>query len=189
MGAADAWDRIGSVGKPQLLCSARIVDDQDRELPDGAVGDLQFSGPGVTPGYWRNEEATRAAFTEDGWLRSGDLARRDADGLFWIAGRRKEMFISGGENVYPAEVENVLAAHPGVVDAAVLAETDPKWGEVGRAFVQLAQGGSRPAPGELQDFCRARLAPYKVPRRFDFVAEFPRTSAGKIQKHLLAQGL
>ena len=184
--AADAWERIGSVGKPQLLCSARIVDDQDRELPDGAVGDLQFSGPGITPGYWRNEEATRAAFTADGWLRSGDLARRDADGFYWIAGRRKEMFISGGENVYPAEVENVLSAHPDVVDVAVLAEADPKWGEVGRAFVQLAPGGRGLDGAALDAFCRARLAPYKVPRRFDFVAEFPRTSAGKIQKHLLA---
>jgi len=184
--ATDAWERIGSVGKPQLLCSARIVDDQDRALPDGTVGDLQFSGPGVTPGYWRNEEATRAAFTADGWLRSGDLARRDADGFYWIAGRRKEMFISGGENVYPAEVENVLSAHPDVVDVAVLAEADPKWGEVGRAFIQLARDGGRPDGAALDAFCRARLAPYKVPRRFDFVAEFPRTSAGKIQKHLLA---
>ena len=99
------------------------------------------------------------------------------------------MFISGGENVYPAEVENVLSAHPAIVEAAVLAEADPKWGEVGRAFVQLAADGSRPAPAELEAFCRARLAPYKVPRRFDFVAEFPRTSAGKIQKHLLLQDL
>jgi fatty-acyl-CoA synthase len=183
---ADAWARIGSVGRPQLLCSARIVDGEDRALPDGAVGDLQFSGPGITPGYWRNDEATRAAFTEDGWLRSGDLARRDADGFYWIAGRRKEMFISGGENVYPAEVENVLSAHPDVVDAAVLAEADPKWGEVGRAFVQLAPGCGRPDGAALDAFCRERLAAYKVPRRFDFVAEFPRTSAGKIQKHLLA---
>jgi fatty-acyl-CoA synthase len=182
---ADAWERIGSVGKPQLLVSARIVDGAGREIADGEVGDLQFAGPGVTPGYWRQEEATRAAFTADGWLISGDLARRDGDGFFWIAGRRKEMFISGGENVYPAEVENVLSAHPAIVDAAVLAEADPKWGEVGRAFVQLAADGSRPAADELQAFCRARLAPYKVPRRFDFVAEFPRTSAGKIQKHLL----
>jgi fatty-acyl-CoA synthase len=183
---ADAWDRIGSVGKPQLLVSARIVDTAGRELGDGEVGDLQFAGPGVTPGYWQSEDATRAAFTPDGWLISGDLARRDADGFFWIAGRGKEMFISGGENVYPAEVENVLSAHPGIVDAAVLAEADPKWGEVGRAFVQLAPDGSRPAAAELQAFCRARLAPYKVPRRFEFVAEFPRTSAGKIQKHLLS---
>ncbi|MEA3045286.1 MAG: fatty-acyl-CoA synthase [Sphingomonadales bacterium] len=183
---ADAWDRIGSVGKPQTLCSARIVGPDGREAPDGEVGDLQFAGPGVTPGYWRNEEATRAAFTDDGWLISGDLARRDAEGFFWIAGRRKEMYISGGENVYPAEVENVLSAHPAVLDAAVLAEADPKWGEVGRAFVQLAPDGGHPDGAELSAFCRARLAPYKVPRRFEFVAEFPRTSAGKIQKHLLA---
>jgi fatty-acyl-CoA synthase len=182
---ADAWDRIGSVGKPQLLVSARILGPDGRAAADGEVGDLQFAGPGVTPGYWHSEEATRAAFTADGWLRSGDLARRDGDGFFWIAGRRKEMFISGGENVYPAEVENVLSAHPAVIDAAVLAEADPKWGEVGRAFVQLASDGGHPDGAELTEFCRARLAPYKVPRRFEFVAEFPRTSAGKIQKHLL----
>ena len=186
MDPADAWDRIGSVGKPQLLCSARIVDASGREVGDGAVGDLQFAGPGVTPGYWRNEEATRAAFTADGWLRSGDLARRDADGFFHIAGRRKEMFVSGGENVYPAEVENVLCAHPAVQDVAVLPRPDPRWGEVGRAFVQLAPEASPPPrEDELQAFCRARLAPYKVPASFAFVADFPRTSAGKIQKHLL----
>ncbi|HWT13712.1 MAG TPA: AMP-binding protein [Allosphingosinicella sp.] len=182
---ADAWERIGSVGKPQLLSSARIVDADGREVADGEVGDLQFAGPGVTPGYWRNEAATRAAFTADGWLRSGDLARRDRDGFYYIAGRRKEMFISGGENVYPVEVENVLCAHPAVVDAAVLSEADPKWGEVGRAYVQLANG-ARPDDVELSAFCRQRLAAYKVPRRFEFVADFPRTSAGKIQKHLLA---
>jgi fatty-acyl-CoA synthase len=182
---ADAWDRIGSVGKPQLLCGVRILNAAGRGVADNEVGELQFSGPGVTPGYWRNDEATRAAFTADGWLKSGDLARRDSDGFFYIAGRRKEMFISGGENVYPAEIENVLSGHPDVLDVAVLAETDPKWGEVGRAFIQIAPQGSHPNCAELTAFCRARLAPYKVPRRFEFVADFPRTSAGKIQKHLL----
>ena len=182
---ADAWEKIGSVGKPQLLCSARIVDGRGEDVPDGEVGDLLFGGPGVTPGYWRNEEATRAAFTDDGWLRSGDLARRDGDGFYFIAGRRKEMFISGGENVYPVEVENVLSAHPDVVDAAVLSEPDPKWGEVGRAFVQLTPQ-ARLDRDALAAFCRQRLAAFKVPRRFDFVDEFPRTSAGKIQKHRLA---
>ncbi len=182
----DAWDHIGSVGKPQLLCRARIVDEAGDDVAAGAVGDLLFAGPGVTPGYWRNEEATRAAFTEDGWLRSGDLARRDAAGFYYIAGRRKEMFISGGENVYPIEVENVLAAHPAVLDAAVLPAADPKWGEVGRAFVQLAPGHPVGDPADLQAFCRQRLAPYKVPVQIKIVREFPRTSAGKIQKHLLA---
>jgi fatty-acyl-CoA synthase len=182
---ADAWDRVGSVGKPQLLCSARIVDAAGRDVAQGEVGDLLFSGPGITPGYWRNEEATRAAFTPDGWLRSGDLARQDEAGFFYIAGRRKEMFISGGENVYPAEVENVLCAHPAVIDVAVLGRPDPRWGEVGQAFVQLAPQ-ARPCEDDLRAFCRQRLAPYKVPVSFAFVADFPRTSAGKIQKHLLA---
>jgi fatty-acyl-CoA synthase len=185
MDPADAWRRGDSVGKPQLLCRARIVGPEGRDVADGEVGDLLFAGPGVTPGYWRDEEATRAAFTEEGWLRSGDLARRDADGFYYVVGRQKEMFISGAENVYPAEVENVLAEHPAIVEAAVVAEPDAKWGEVGKAYVQVAPGADADAD-DLADFCRERLAGYKVPRRFVFVADFPRTSAGKIQKHLLA---
>ncbi|HEY5721016.1 MAG TPA: AMP-binding protein [Allosphingosinicella sp.] len=184
-GASERETPIGSVGKPQLLVSVRIVDETGEDVPDGEVGDLLFSGPAVTPGYWNNEEATRAAFTDDGWLRSGDLARRDPDGFYYVAGRRKEMFISGGENVYPAEVENVLAAHPAIIEAAVLPRHDDKWGEVGRAIVQLANGGAPPDQGELEAWCRARLAAYKVPRSFEFVLDFPRTAAGKVQKHLL----
>jgi len=183
---ADAWDRIGSVGKPQLLVSVRIVAVDGREVADGEVGDLQFAGPAVTRGYWDDPEATSAAFTADGWLKSGDLARRDLDGFYWIAGRRKEMFISGGENVYPAEVENVLAAHPAVAEAAVVAAPDPRWGEVGCAFLRLADGRERPQASELQAFCRSRLAAYKVPASFEYVDDFPRTAAGKVQKHLLA---
>ncbi len=185
MAPADAWERIGSVGKPQLLCSVRIVDEDGCDVAEGEVGDLLFSGPGITPGYWNDAEATRAAFTPDGWLRSGDLARRDADGFYHIAGRRKEMFISGGENVYPVEVENVLAAHPAVAEAAVVPAPDPKWGEVARAFI-LAASDPKPAPEELRAFCRARLAAYKVPRSFEFVSDFPRTAAGKIRKHVLS---
>lgn len=181
---ADAWDRIGSVGKPQLLCRVRIVGEDGRDVPDGEVGHLLFGGPGVTPGYWRNAAATREAFTPDGWLRSGDLARRDADGFYYVAGRAKEMFISGGENVYPAEVENVLLSHPAVAEAAVVAVPDPKWGETGRAFVRFCENGACD-PGELALFCRDRLAAYKVPRSFEPVVDFPRTAAGKIRKHLL----
>jgi fatty-acyl-CoA synthase len=180
-----AWDRIGSVGKPQLLCDVRIVDRDGHPVPNGEVGELVFSGPAVTPGYWRNEEATRAAFTPDGALLSGDLARCDDEGFYYIVGRRKEMYISGGENVYPAEVENVLAAHPAVAEAAVVAAPDNCWGEVGTAFVQIASGAAAPDCNELRTHCRARLAAYKVPRTFAIVEEFPRTSAGKIQKHLL----
>jgi fatty-acyl-CoA synthase len=182
----DAWERPGSVGKPQLLVSARIVDERGGDVPDGAVGELLFGGPGVTPGYWNAPEATRAAFTPDGWLRTGDLARRDEHGFWYIAGRRKEMFVSGGENVYPAEVENVLAAHPAVTEAAVIAAPHPKWGEVGRAFIRAANGQPAPAVPELEAFCRTRLAAYKVPKSFEFVPDFPRTAAGKVQKHLLA---
>ncbi|HEX8571866.1 MAG TPA: AMP-binding protein [Allosphingosinicella sp.] len=184
---ADSWERIGSVGKPQLLVSVRIVGEDGRDVADGEVGDLLFAGPAVTPGYWNDPEATRAAFTADGWLRSGDLARRDSEGYYWVAGRRKDMFISGGENVYPAEVENVLAAHPAVAEAAVIAVPDPRWGEVGRAFVRLDSDCKPPAPGELEAYCRGRLAAFKVPAGFEFVADFPRTAAGKVQKHLLEQ--
>jgi fatty-acyl-CoA synthase len=183
---SEAWERIGGVGRPQLLVRARIVDGHGEEAAEGEVGELQFAGPAVTPGYWNNPEATRAAFTADGWLRSGDLARRDSDGGYWIAGRRKEMFISGGENVYPAEIENVLAAHPCVGEAAVVPAPHERWGEVGRAFIRLADGAPPPSPSELEAFCRSRLASFKVPRSFEFVPEFPRTAAGKVQKHLLA---
>jgi len=180
-----AWEPIGSVGKPQLLCSARIVGEDGGDVADGEVGELLFAGPAVTPGYWRDEAATAAAFTADGWLRSGDLARRDAEGFFYVAGRRKEMYISGGENVFPAEVENVLNAHPAIAEAAVVPAPHARWGEVGRAFILLAADTQRPAAPELAAFCRARLAAYKVPRDFEYVADFPRTAAGKVQKHLL----
>jgi fatty-acyl-CoA synthase len=181
----EAWAHPASIGRPQLLVGARVVGEDGRDLPDGTVGELLFSGPGVTSGYWNDPVATRAAFTDDGWLRSGDLARRDGDGLWYIEGRRKDMFISGGENVYPAEVEKVLAAHPAVAEAAVVAAPHPRWGEVGRAFIQIAAGRPEPRCGELEAFCRTRLAAYKVPGSFHYVADFPRTAAGKVQKHLL----
>ncbi|TFI60058.1 acid--CoA ligase [Sphingomonas parva] len=181
----DAWERIGSVGKPQLLVRVRIVDEAGEDVAEGEVGEVLFAGPGVTPGYWNDPEATRAAFTDDGWLRSGDLARRDADGFYHVVGRRKEMFISGGENVYPAEIENVLAAHPAVGEAAVVPAPHERWGEVGRAFIQPVAGAAAPSAEELAAFCRTHLAAYKVPRSFEFVPDFPRTAAGKVQKHLL----
>ncbi|HEY0043829.1 MAG TPA: AMP-binding protein [Allosphingosinicella sp.] len=182
---ADCWKRPGSVGKPQLLCRARVTSADGRALGVGEVGELHFRGAALTPGYWANPEATSAAFTADGWLRSGDLGWRDAEGHFYIAGRGKEMFISGGENVYPAEVENVLAGHPAVIEAAVIAAPHPEWGEVGRAFIQVMAGSNAPGQDDLEDYCRSRLAAYKVPKSFEFVPEFPRTAAGKVQKHLL----
>jgi len=179
--------KIGSVGKPQLLCAVRIVDAGGDDVEEGGQGELWFSGPGVTPGYWKREDATRDAFSDDGWLKSGDIGRRDEDGYYYIVGRLKDMFISGGENVYPAEVENQLAMHPDISEAAVVAISDETWGEVGCAYVLPRPGCRLPADDALRDFCRQRLAAYKVPRVFVEVDDFPRTAAGKIQKHLLAE--
>jgi fatty-acyl-CoA synthase len=142
-------------------------------------------GPGVTPGYWKRPDETSKAFSADGWLKSGDLGKRDADGCYYVVGRIKEMFISGGENVYPAEIENVLARHPSVLEAAVIGVSDEKWGEVGHAFLQLRPGAPTPGGAELSQFCRAVLAGYKTPKGFTIVDDFPRTAAGKVRKHLL----
>lgn len=185
MDAANAHRKIGSVGKPQLLAAARIVDANGRDVPRGATGELWFAGLGVTPGYYNRADATAEAFAEGGWLRSGDLARQDEDGYYYVVGRLKDMFISGGENVYPAEVENQLAAHPDVLEAAVTGLPDRRWGEVGCAYLLPRPGRYLPPDEELVRFLRERLAAYKVPRYFVHVTDFPRTAAGKIRKHLL----
>lgn len=182
----DPTTPIGSVGKPQMLLEARLVDADGNDVRDGESGEFWLRGPGVTPGYWRRPEENARTFTRDGWLKTGDIGRRNADGQYYVAGRIKEMFISGGENVYPAEIENVLARHPAVLEAAVIGVADEKWGEVGHAFVTLRPGVPSPSDIELTQFCRANLAGYKTPRRFTFVDDFPRTAAGKIRKHLLA---
>lgn len=182
----DALSKIGSVGKPQLLLDVRIVDVNGVEVAEGESGEIWMRGPGLTPGYWNKPEETAKAFTEDGWLKSGDIGRRDGEGCYYVAGRIKEMFISGGSNVYPAEIENTLARHPAVLEAAVVGVADEKWGEVGAAFVLAKPGTPAPSAEELIQFCRANLASYKIPRHVRFVDEFPRTAAGKIRKNLLA---
>jgi len=164
----DAVRKTGCAGKPYAFVEVRLSDESE----------LQVRGPNVFPGYWRNEEATRAAFTDDGWLRTGDLAECDDEGFYRIKGRLKDMYISGGENVYPAEVEAVLHEHPLVADAAVVGVPDERWGEVGVAFV-VADGVS---DDELLEWCRARLARFKVPKSFRFVGEIPRNGMGKVQK-------
>ena len=179
--------KTGSIGKPQVLASVRIVDKDGRDVADGEEGELWFRGPGITPGYWMRDDATASAFSKDGWLRSGDIGRRDSDGYYYIAGRIKDMFISGGENVYPAEIENQLAAHPDILEAAVVALQDDRWGEVGCAYILPKPGHRVPPDDEIDGYCRQRLAAYKVPKRYVRVSGFPRTAAGKIQKHLLAE--
>ncbi|MEA1941233.1 MAG: long-chain fatty acid--CoA ligase [Pseudomonadota bacterium] len=181
---ANALRKIGSVGKSQLLIEARVAGPDDTPLPAGETGEIQFFGPGLTPGYWQRPEETEALFTADGWLKSGDLGRFDEEGYCYVAGRIKEMYISGGENVYPAEVENVLCEHPAIQEAAVAGVPDEKWGEVGCAHIILRAGQSLDAQA-LTQWCRERMAAYKVPRHVVFADDFPRTAAGKVQKHLL----
>ncbi|MEM9300705.1 MAG: long-chain fatty acid--CoA ligase [Pseudomonadota bacterium] len=184
MDAAAVENKIGSVGKPQVLASVRLVGPDGRDVRRGEAGELWLSGPGITPGYYNRPDATGAALV-DGWLRSGDLGRQDEDGYYYIVGRLKDMYISGGENVYPAEVENVLAGHPDVLEAAVVGVADDRWGEVGQAHLLARPGHTLPDAAALAGWCRERLAPYKVPKSFVTVEAFPRTAAGKIQKHLL----
>jgi fatty-acyl-CoA synthase len=170
----DAVRRIGFAGKPYPFVEVRLSDE----------GELQVRGPNVFAGYWRNAEATAAAFTDDGWLHTGDVAECE-EGFHRIKGRLKEMYISGGENVYPAEVEAVLHEHPSILDAAVVGAPDERWGEVGVAFV-VANGVDE---GDVLAWCRERLAKFKVPASVRFVAEVPRNSIGKIQKQGLLEGV
>lgn len=176
--------KIGSVGKAQVMINVRIAGPDDRELPQGDTGEIQFQGPGLTPGYWHRPDETEKLYTADGWLKSGDLGRMDEDGYCFVAGRIKEMYISGGENVYPAEVENILEAHPGIREAAVIGVPDEKWGEVGCACLILMDGVALDET-EIRTWCRDHLAAFKVPRYVLFLDDFPRTAAGKVQKHLL----
>lgn len=164
----DAVRKIGFAGKPYPFVDVDLSPE----------GELLVRGPNVFAGYWRNPEATRAAFTDEGQLRTGDIAERDDEGNYRIVGRLKEMYVSGGENIYPAEVEAVLHQHPAVVDAAVIGIPDERWGETGAAFVV----GDRVAAEELIEWCRGRLARFKVPKTVHLVEEIPRNSLGKIQK-------
>lgn len=185
MDAERAAEKIGSVGRPQSLVEVRL--DGVAAGTEGA-GELQLRGPGITPGYFANPEATEKTFTSDGWLATGDVVRRDQDGYYYIVDRIKDMFISGGENVYPAEVERALNAHPAVLEAAVIGIPDSKWGEVGAAFI-LLRPGATVKPDVLRPWCRERLAGYKVPKYVQIVEAFPRTAAGKVCKPKLNETL
>lgn len=183
---AEAPRKIGSVGRAQVLAEVRLVDAAGRVIEGEGEGELQVRGPGVTPGYFGNPQASADAFTADGWLRTGDVARRDADGCHAIVDRLKDMYISGGENVYPAEVERVLVTHPDIQEAVVVGVPDARWGETGAAWL-VPRPGARPDPGAVLAFCRERLAAYKVPRHVTIADDLPRTAAGKVQKHVLRQ--
>lgn len=180
-------DKAGAVGLPGPLTAIRLVDDMDNDVADGTSGEILVFGPNVIDGYWNRPEERARAFTADGWIRTGDIGKRDQDGFISIVDRRKDMFISGGENVFPVEVEAVLIEHPAVREASVVGVADERWGEVGRAYIVVATGQSLDA-NELIDHCRALIARYKIPKEFRFVDKLPRTSSGKVMKHILRSG-
>lgn len=180
MGRDFPVDKLGSVGKPQLHVDVRIVDRQGKDLPRGERGELLIKGPGVTPGYWQLPEVT-AESIEDGWLHSGDVALCDEDGYYYIVDRWKDMYISGGENVYPAEVENIIYQLAEVAEAAVIGVADDTWGEVGRAVVVL-KPGCELSGEQIIEHCRKNLARYKVPKSVVFTTQLPRNPAGKVVK-------
>ncbi|MEV6510992.1 long-chain fatty acid--CoA ligase [Streptomyces sp. NPDC051642] len=178
-----ALSKLGSVGRPVPHTRVRIVDDTGVEVPAGELGEITLRGPKVFAGYWRDEKATAAAL-RDGWFHTGDIGHVDEDGFLFIDDRKKDMIVSGGENIATPEVERVLYEHPAVLEAAVVGIDHPRWGEVPRAFVVFRPGESA-GPEELREFCRARLAKFKVPARFDIVDELPRTPSGKVLKRTL----
>ncbi|MGB0969772.1 MAG: fatty-acid--CoA ligase FadD5 [Mycobacterium sp.] len=182
----DAIRKLGSVGKVIPTVSARIVDEDMNDVPVGDVGEIVYRAPTLMAGYWNNPEATAAAFA-GGWFHSGDLVRQDSEGYIWVVDRKKDMIISGGENIYCAEVENALAAHPDIVEVAVVGREHSKWGQVPLAVIVLrtspgATGRSSLEPADLNDFLTGRLARYKHPKAVEVVEALPRNPAGKVLK-------
>lgn len=181
--ADHALSKAGSVGKPVLHTEIRVVGEDGEDVAAGEVGELWARGPNVTPGYWERPEANESSFT-DGWLHTGDAARIDEDGYVYIVDRWKDMYISGGENVYPAEVEQVLFHHPAVLDVAVIGVSDEKWGESGMAIVVPRDPGEFKGD-DLIAFCEGKLARYKIPKVVRVTDELPRNAAGKVLKREL----
>ena len=181
----DAVCKPGSLGRPVFHAEVRIVDRQGRPCKPGQVGEIIVRGSIMMTEYWQDPDKTEKTI-RGGWLHSGDLARMDEDGYFYLIDRARDMYISGGENVYPAEIERVLRAHPAIEDIAVVGLPDETWGEVGYAFV-IPKSGADLTATEVINFCDGRLARYKWPRRVFFSKDFPRTALGKVRKTVLKQ--
>jgi fatty-acyl-CoA synthase len=184
----DAIRKAGSIGRPNFFIDARIVDDENRPLGPDKEGELVLKGPSYCSGYFGDSEATASAVDDQGYFHTGDIARFDEDGYFYIVDRKKDMFISGGENVYPAEIETALYQHPAVHQCAVVGMPDPKWGEMGVAFV-VCKPGLQPSKAEIERFLEASLARYKIPKQIIFTEALPISAAGKILKRELRQSL
>jgi len=175
--------KAGSCGLPFMTVEAKIVDDEGKELPNGNTGELWLRGPCITGGYWNQPETTTKAFS-DGWFMTGDAAVKDTDGFYYIADRKKDMYISGGENVYPAEIEAAICELAHVAECAVVGVPDAQWGEVGRVYVVPVPGRAITAE-EIISHCARRLAKFKIPKSAVITDSLPRTASGKLQKHLL----
>jgi fatty-acyl-CoA synthase len=182
----DSIRKMGSVGRPAINVEARIVDELGADVAPGEVGEIVYRGPTVMRGYFGREEASAEAFA-GGWFHSGDLVREDEDGYLYVVDRLKDMLISGGENVYPAEVERTLVAHPAVAEAAVIGVPHERWVETPLAVVVLAAGAAATTERELIEHCRDNLAGYKKPSRVVFVEELPRNASGKVLKRSLRE--
>lgn len=181
----DGLRKAGSIGRSSLPgVQVRVVDDTGRATPAGQVGEIQLRSAAAMQGYLDDPEATAAAYTADGWYRSGDLARVDEDGYWYVVDRLKDLIITGGENVYSKELEDVLAPHPDIADIAVIGEPHPHWGETVVAVI-VPRPGRTPDPEQLKAFLSDKVARYKIPRVYRFAEALPRTPSGKLQKHLL----
>jgi fatty-acyl-CoA synthase len=176
----DSIRKMGSIGRPNFHLEAKVVREDGTKVDPNETGELWLRGPVVTPGYWNNEEQTRLAFGPNGWFKTGDFATYDEENFFTIVDRKKNMFISGGENVYPGEVERCLGNHPAIQDILVVARKDEKWGEVGHGVYTLKDGQAQPLlESELRAFCRERLASFKIPKYWTKLAEIPKNATGK----------
>ena len=177
----DSIRKIGSIGTPMLNVEVRVVDDEMNDVTQGEIGEIVYRGPMVMKEYWNKPAETRAAFA-GGWFHSGDLVREDEDGYYYVVDRKKDMIISGGENIYCAEVENVLAGHPKIADVALIGIPDLRWGETPLAVLVPVDPADPPSTEEVKGFCRANLASYKCPKAITVVTELPRNASGKVLK-------
>lgn len=177
-GTPEQVARLASIGRPYTMVQVKVADEEGREVPPGELGEILVKADHIMTGYWRNPQATQETL-KDGWIYTRDIGRMDEKGYIFLVDRKSEMIISGGLNVYPQEVEQVLYQHPAVLEAAVFGVPDEKWGETIKAAVVL-KAGMRVTADELIEFCKTRLASYKKPTSVDILAELPKSDTGKI---------
>jgi acyl-CoA synthetase (AMP-forming)/AMP-acid ligase II len=179
----DSLRKTSSVGKPVITMEVRVVDEEMKDVPVGEIGEVVYRGPTVMKEYYKNPEATEDAF-KGGWFHSGDLVKKDEEGFYYIIDRKKDMIISGGENIYPAELEEVLYTHSDILECAVVGIPDPEWGESVKVYVVLKPGRELSTEAVI-DYCKQNLASYKKPKFVEFLEQLPRNAAGKVLKQVL----